>query len=243
MLKEGIKKIPVLGWTIDKLDFLWMKRNWEADRVGIQHRLHRLATDEEPLWVIIFPEGMTVNTRSAEESRVFAKTDNRPVLDLTLLPRYKGLTALLEMMKGQNPEVVDITMAFDSYSGEIPTWDMCYERNHDHKVPNLKKLMAGMSGDAHLDVRLFDASTLLAHPNGVKGWLDERWARKDNLLRDFIRNDSFPRDEYMYEVKTLQGSFSRASAIVLSDAVVIYAFIRSVVAAWRSVAGVRRTKS
>jgi lysocardiolipin and lysophospholipid acyltransferase len=222
MLKEGIKKVPLFGWLLDNLDFIWMKRDWDSDRNSIKKMIERLLNDGEHLWIIIFPEGMTVNTQSMAKSHEFARNENRPTLDLTLLPREKGFSAMLEAMKHLDPEIVDVTLAFESFSGEIPTWEMGYERNNDHLVPNAKKLMAGMSGDVFIDVRTFSTKDVLTHPGGVKAWLDERWVRKDQFLKHFVKNEAFPRDHTHFEVKIPQGSFSRLGAIALCDAALIF---------------------
>ena len=233
MLKEGVRQIPLYGWLLHQLDFLWMKRNWEEDRTAIDSTLKRLCGDQEHLWLVMFPEGMTINTKSVGKSHDFAKAEARPKLDLTLLPRDKGLTAVLEATKHLNPEIVDVTMAFESFSGEIPTWEMGYERNTDHLVPNVKKLFAGMSGDVYIDLETFDAQTVMTHPSGIRGWLDERWVRKDAYLKHFVKNESFPAEKTQYEIKVPQGSLSRFGVIMLCDCVVGYGLFRLVAEAWK----------
>jgi hypothetical protein len=76
---------------------------------------------------VAISEGTTMNTKQAAASREFAKGTGRPDnLQHTLLPRSKGLQALIEAMlkEGKNPEIVDVTLVYDGYSGEVPTWEM-----------------------------------------------------------------------------------------------------------------------
>jgi 1-acyl-sn-glycerol-3-phosphate acyltransferase len=233
MLKEGIKRIPLYGWLLDNLDFLWMKREWESDRGAISKKIEKLCSDDEHLWLVMFPEGMTINTKSMGKSQEFARNANRPHLEMTLLPRDKGLTAVLDMTKHLNPEIIDVTMAFESFSGEIPTWEMGYERNNDHLIPNAKKLMAGMSGDVFMDVQIFETADVLNHPEGVQGWLDERWVRKDTFLKHFARDESFPIEKDQVEIKIPQGSLNRLCLITMADLMIGYVVRRVVIEGWK----------
>lgn len=54
----------------------------------------------------------------------FAKKNNRPTFDLLISPRVRGLEACLEGLRGAKPEILDCTISYQSYTGEIPTWDM-----------------------------------------------------------------------------------------------------------------------
>jgi lysocardiolipin and lysophospholipid acyltransferase len=240
MLKEGIRKVPLFGWLLDNLDFLWMKRNWESDRSSIQATIEKLCSDNEHLWLVIFPEGMTINTKSLEKSHEFATIENRPHLDMTLLPRDKGLAAVLDYTKHLNPEIVDITMAFESFSGEIPTWEMGYERNVDHLVPNAKKLMAGMAGDVFIDIQTFSIEDIAQHPDGLRGWLDDRWIRKDHFLKHFAKHEEFPLDNAQKEIKMVQGSFGRLAFIAFCDVLVLKAAKEAASMGWRTFMDVRK---
>jgi len=233
MLKEGVKHIPLYGFLLDNLEFLWMKRNWETDRMAIHQRIQKLASDDQHLWIVMFPEGMTINTKSLSKAREFAKQEKRPLLDLVLLPREKGLSAILEATKDLNPEIIDVTMAFESFSGEVPTWEMGYERNKDHLVPNSKKLVMGMSGEVFMDVRTIDASVVVNHAGGIKGWLDERWQRKDNLLKHFVQHGEFSRESCSdYEVKVPHGSLMKLALTTLWDIAFVYGMTKLLKNSW-----------
>jgi hypothetical protein len=79
-------------------------------------------------------------------------------------------------------------MAFEGYSGEVPSWEMGYERNADHGIPNVKKMFFGMDvGECFIDVRRFAE---LPDANALEPWLDERWARKDRMLKRFASHNS-----------------------------------------------------
>lgn len=187
LLKQSIRQVPFVGTAMHLLDFIWIKRNWEEDEQYIASKLGLLTADaHQPLWLFVFPEGMTVNTTSMEKSRRFAADHHRPLLDYTLLPRSKGVEGILNSLGGDY-DVYDLTMNFTGYSGEIPTWDMGYERNKDFAVPNVHKLFFGMEvGECHMDV--VNLGMVTAKGRALEQLLDERWARKDQLQREFAQH-------------------------------------------------------
>lgn len=199
MLKDAIKHVPIMGWGCKLFGFVFLKRNWAEDQITIEKQVSDLIKDDLPLWLIIFPEGTTVNTKYLAKAHEFAKGTGRPDnLQHTLLPRSKGLEALIEVMQkhGKNPEIVDVTVVYDGYSGEIPTFEMGYERNIDKTIPNGRTLFSGEAGDiTNMDIRHFDGQTVLKHPKGVQGWLDERFVRKNKIMEAFSKTHKMPMKE------------------------------------------------
>lgn len=41
-----------------------------------------------------------------------------------MTPRVRGLQACMDALKGAKPDILDITITYHSYTGEVPTWDM-----------------------------------------------------------------------------------------------------------------------
>jgi Acyltransferase C-terminus len=86
--------------------------------------------------------------------------------------------------------VYDMTVAFDSYSGEIPSWEAGYTRTTDTRIPFISKLMAGDScGTTHVHITAYSMADAAA---GGEHWLDIVWQRKDELLEGFIKEGKFP---------------------------------------------------
>lgn len=86
-----------------------------------------------------------------------------------------------------------MTLNWDSYSGEIPTWEMGYSRERDRKIPSFPGVLNGTSSEScHMDSCKFSIEEVAGHPEGIQGWLNDRWERKDRLLEEFIRLKRFP---------------------------------------------------
>ena len=194
ILKEALKYVPLIGFALVLLEFLFLKRDWESDRANLQRRLTSFARDRVPVLLILFPEGTTVNTRAMEKSHGYSREKARPHLDLLLLPRTTGFEACLKSLGKGNHTVYDVTMAFSGYTGEVPTYEMGYERARDKGVPNAGKVLKGCKAEVHLDVRAIPTSEIDKYES-VEKWLDERWVRKERLMKYFAEHQCFPEEE------------------------------------------------
>ena len=209
ILKEALKYVPLLGFAMTLLEFLFLKRDWESDRANLQRRLASFARDRVPVLLILFPEGTTVNTRALEKSHGYSREKARPHLDLLLLPRTTGFEACLKSLGKGNHTVYDVTMAFSGYTGEVPTYEMGYERARDKGIPNAGKVLKGCKAEVHLDVRAIPTSEILDKYDTVEKWLDERWVRKERLMKYFAEHQCFPVEEVgPSQTAVLRGKFS-----------------------------------
>jgi len=202
MLKDDVRIIPIMGWGCSLFDFIFLKRNWDVDHKRIENSLKQFASDGEPVWIFLFPEGSTVNTRSLEKSRAWGAKSSpaRPDTSLTLLPRSRGFDHVCETLlkySKHEPEVFDLTMTFEGYSGEVPSWEMGYKRSVDVLIPNFYKILFGTaSRHCHIESTKFVYKQLKQqYPHGLESWLDERWVRKEKLLRGFAANQTFDEEE------------------------------------------------
>jgi len=219
MLKKEVQYIPVCGWGCYLFDFIFLRRKWEADKHIIEDKLIQFCQDEQPLWIFLFPEGTTINQRSLTKSRSFALETNRPLLDNLLLPRVRGLQHVLAVLNEHSPhapEIFDLTMSFESYSGEIPTWEAAYSRNVDVLVPNFTKLIMGTSSQrVAIDSQRFCYREMLSSGVDLQQWLDDRWLRKERLMKNFAEHEHFPTGECGMPVTVpIFGSIWRSLAAV-----------------------------
>jgi hypothetical protein len=50
VLKESLKRIPVIGWGMQFSQFIFMKRNWEQDKPNMAKHLQKLNKSTSPMW-------------------------------------------------------------------------------------------------------------------------------------------------------------------------------------------------
>ncbi len=203
-LKNELKRVPIVGWGMQMFEFLFLKRNIEQDCVHVRGKfretikkalfnmvveyMHSFIQDGFPLWIIIFPEGTTIHTEYVDKSHAFAEKSNRPKLDRVLLPRSTGLRIMMDALKAGKvkPDIYDITMSYSSYSGEVPTYAMEYNRNIDKEIPSMKSLLAGQGPpEVHLHGKRYSFDQVYEN---VECFLDSRWKEKEQLMNEFIQH-------------------------------------------------------
>eukprot|EP00924_Labyrinthula_sp_SR-Ha-C_P005198 maker-scaffold_1-snap-gene-24.14-mRNA-1 protein AED:0.01 eAED:0.01 QI:115/1/1/1/1/1/3/173/483 len=198
-LKDELKNIPIFGWGCLAFQFIFLKRKWEFDEATIISSVNRFMKSSSPTWFLIFPEGNTVNTSSVMKCKEFAKKNSRPVLDKVLLPRRKGLEAIIgQMKKALSPEefkkveLFDLTMSFKGYSGEVPTWEMGYSRRYDTMIPTIKTYIMGTSSrDCCFQSTKFTMEEIFDKNKNLELFLDKRWIQKEKDLTYFANAQSY----------------------------------------------------
>lgn len=206
VMKEAIKAVPVMGWSGKLFGQIFVARKWEVDRPNLDSQLQNLLTYmASPLWLLIYPEGTTIHREAVAKSRAFAAEalPPRPQLSNVLLPRKTGSVFALSTMaeaakrsKSGRPRVLDVTLAYAGYRGEIPSWDQGYARHKDVEVPGVPELCShpffGPGFSVHISMRelwLDDAEM----QSGA--WLDACWQQKDRLLEAFKSRQEFPQSD------------------------------------------------
>ncbi|KNC84179.1 hypothetical protein SARC_03601 [Sphaeroforma arctica JP610] len=195
ILKDSLKHLPVFGWGMQYFEFIFLARDWSKDKHNLYKLLRSFVHDDMPLWLLLFPEGTTICKESLEKSSNFAKKSGRRVFDKHLLsPRTRGFDACLDAMKVGTPTVYDITMAYDSYSGEIVTNDMGYNRNIDVNIPTMLKLLSGERCPFvhfHIQQILYEDIDL----HNTEKFLDDLWAAKYDRMERFTKLNKFAEED------------------------------------------------
>ncbi|KAG7386090.1 Acyl-CoA:lysophosphatidylglycerol acyltransferase 1 [Phytophthora pseudosyringae] len=199
VLKDQLKYLPIIGWGMRLFQFLFLRRRIEEDEAHIKKYMGGLIADDFPFWLVLFPEGTTIHSEYVTKSQVFAAREGRPKFERLLLPRTTGMQIILDAVAETKPDIYDLTLAFPSYSGEVPTYDMGYGRKVDTEVPSMKSLLAGKqpAGRVAMHSRKFayeDATT------DLQGFLDARWKEKEERLNYFIEHQQFPGTENTVEM-------------------------------------------
>ncbi|GMF28641.1 unnamed protein product [Phytophthora lilii] len=200
VLKDQLKYLPIIGWGMRLFQFLFLRRRIDEDEAHIKKYMYGLIADDFPFWLVLFPEGTTIHSEYVGKSQAFAAREGRPKFERVLLPRTTGMQIILDAVEEAKPDIYDLTLAFPSYSGEVPTYDMGYGRKVDTEVPSMKSLLAGKApvGRVAMHSRRFsyeDAAT------DLQGFLDARWKEKEERLNYFIEHQRFPGEETTVEME------------------------------------------
>jgi len=208
VLLDDMRTVPLVGWIARLVGFIFVsrrKRNArpQDDVAEIQRGVAEVAGGEAPSLILLFPEGTTVNEDAKRKSDVYASSQERPAHELLLAPRAKGFVAACRGYVSKSVALEDIivydaTMCYSGYRGEVPAWDLGFERNDDTELPNAVKLFKGAHGDhvrvhvsAYRASEVFDGDLRTNGEQKATQWLDRRWVEKDKRMKAFAQTGDF----------------------------------------------------
>jgi len=172
-LKDSIKYIPIFGWGMYCCNFPFLKRNWQRDSNNIRQSLDALISNRLKVWLVSFLEGHRFDARKYEESQVYAKNSNLPMLQHLLLPRPKGFIATIHALRQSHVKYVyNVTLGYYHSQrgfGNCPSlWDILLGRLDEFRF------------HAHIDK--LPIVEIPASEEGATRWLYDTWSEKDKLL-------------------------------------------------------------
>ncbi|KAL1311017.1 hypothetical protein AAFC00_001235 [Neodothiora populina] len=205
ILKESLKNIPILGWSAQFYNFIFLARKWETDKPRFRRHLKQLSNPRDPMWLLIFPEGTNLSAVTREKSKAWA--DKQGVADMKhqLLPRSTGLQFCLQELKQSTNWLYDCTIAYEGvstgqYGQDIFTLKSSFFEGRPPKSVNMYWRRFRIS-DIPID-----------NEAAFSMWLKNRWTEKDYLLEHFVRHGAFPEGDPVKAMKTEAALLKLANA-------------------------------
>lgn len=174
-LKDELKHAPGAGWAMQAKQFMFLKRNWDLDRVRIENSLKHFQHVNCSPQLLLFPEGTDFQAGSRSKSKQYAKKNDLPEYDYVLHPRTKGFNSILAYMRTYNnlQQVVDVTIAYPQNILQNET---------DLLSGNIPREIVFTAHAFNIDELPVDDEVELAH------WLEGRWQNKEAFLKAFYEN-------------------------------------------------------
>jgi hypothetical protein len=188
ILKESLKNIPIVGWGAQFYNFIFLSRKWEQDQAQFQAHLDQLNKPEDPMWLLIFPEGTNLAQSTRERSKAWAEQNGLQDMKHQLLPRTLGLQCCLQRLRKTTDWLYDCTIAYEG----IP------EGQYGQDIFTLRSSMfeGRPPKSVNIHFRRFKISTIpIDNDKAFDIWLRNRWREKDYLLEHFVRFNRFPEDD------------------------------------------------
>lgn len=187
VLKESLKRIPVIGWGMQFSQFIFLKRNWEKDKPRLATHLQKFNKPNLPMWLVMFPEGTNLADSTRERSKQWAQKNGIDDMKHQLLPRSTGLQFCLQQLRNTTEWVYDCTIAYEGvprgeFAQDIYTVKASYFGGRPPKSVNMYWRRFAISSIPLDDSRAFEH------------WLRARWTEKDNLIEYYYQHGSFPAD-------------------------------------------------
>lgn len=177
-IKSSVKFLPVVGWMWWCAEYVFLRRNWEADLPILQNSLEQMRDYPIPFFLGIFPEGTRFTKKKHENSLEFARSRGLPQLNYHLFPRTKGVSITLKYLQNVVPAVYNIEAAYPA--GSIPT---------------IKQLLSGGRCEAHLLIKRIPIEDVPCNSNEeVSAWCQQLFVEKDKDMTEFVKNGSYLAD-------------------------------------------------
>ncbi|XP_034967375.1 lysocardiolipin acyltransferase 1 [Zootoca vivipara] len=176
-LKSSLKGIPGFGWAMQVAAFIFIHRRWEEDKNHFENMLDYFCDINEPLQLLIFPEGTDLTDYTKARSNEFAEKNGLQKYEYVLHPRTTGFTFIVERLRdGNNLDAIhDITVA--------------YPQN----IPQTEKhlLYGNFPKEIHFHVQRYPVQSLPTSREEMQLWCQKRWEEKEERLRLFYEGKKY----------------------------------------------------
>lgn len=182
VLKSGLRKVPGVGWCIQLLNFCFLDRDRSKDTRTLEEFLVYQGRTGRPLRLLLFPEGTDLTANTLSRSNAFAAKSGLPSYEYCLHPRTKGFahTILVARKVCKFDAVLDVTVG---YVGTIPQSEKDF-------------ISCNLSDEIHFSTKRFEMKHLPDTERELDEWCRERWAEKEQTLKEFYANKKFGDERY-----------------------------------------------
>lgn len=198
IMKESLKQLPIIGWSAQFYNFIFLSRHWETDRLQFKQALNHLKNPKDAMWLLIFPEGTNLSAFTRDKSAAWAKKTGQTDMKNQLLPRSTGLQFSLKELRSTTNWLYDCTIAYEGvprgmYGQDIFTLRSSFLEGRPPKSVNMFW-------------RRFRISDIPIDNDEAFGrWLNNRWREKDYMLEYFNKFNHFPADDPVKALQRLDG--------------------------------------
>lgn len=201
--KEDLQRVPLLGWVLQPLRYLFLTRSWANDEVYLKTMISGFRDRNEPGIILIFPEGTDLSPSNVEKSQKYARSVNLPVYNHVLNPRTTGTVAIKSYLGAENvEEVIDLTLAYTYFApGERPAEiSVVNGRNASKMHVLVRRFRMDTNTTTMQDVK----SVVPSEDGAMTQWILDRFGEKEQLLSRFYRTNPVSFDEA--DVKAVLGA-------------------------------------
>lgn len=189
ILKESLKNVPIIGWGAQFYNFIFLSRKWEEDQRTFKKHLEKLNKPNDPMWLIIFPEGTNLSASTRANSKKWADKNGLQDMKHQLLPRSTGLRFCLNELKNTTDWLYDCTIAYEGvppgqFGQDIFTLRSSFFEGRPPKSVNMHWRRFRLDEIPYENTKAFEV------------WLRNRWREKDYMLEYFNRNNRFPAEDF-----------------------------------------------
>jgi len=202
------------------------QRRAADDQGHVERLLPFLGRTEPEASYLLFPEGTDMSDANVDKSAKFADKMGLPARKYSLYPRTTGWTFMFPLFKRSVRAVYDFTMFYVDYAP-------------NERPSELSLLTGRVPRTIHFYVERIDIKDLadLDEPALIK-WMEERFERKERLLKDFYENGQLPAGAQ--PMFTADQTPTAAALVVFWSALILVAckLVLAVGLLWSTIAGI-----
>eukprot|EP00111_Clytia_hemisphaerica_P008649 TCONS_00025286-protein len=176
IMKNELKHIPGPGWCMQYLLYCFLQRKWETDRGYLERYVNYFIDAKYPLQFFLFPEGTDFDKNGKASSDRFADKMGLPKYDYVMHPRTTGFNYLVQKTRGKVINTVyDVTLGYPV--------NLCYGEM-DLARGNFPK-------EIHCFFKRYQVDELPTEDGALGDWCKERFAEKEERLKEFYKQKRF----------------------------------------------------
>ncbi|KAJ2549935.1 hypothetical protein IWW35_003531 [Coemansia sp. RSA 1878] len=184
ILKAELKNVPVFGWGMQFLDFIFLKRKWADDKQTFTDHMQRIVEHDDPAWLLIFPEGTVICKKRTAISNKYADKMGVRHPEHTLLPRVSGSRVCLSQLRPRIKYLYDLTIGYEGLkSGDIP-------ENEYGLVSMYGKCV--YPREIHIHVKKYPVAEIPDDEEGFSAWMHNVFVEKDRRMAHYYELGHFP---------------------------------------------------
>ncbi|XP_048762547.1 1-acyl-sn-glycerol-3-phosphate acyltransferase epsilon-like [Ostrea edulis] len=202
VIKDGLKYFPLYGFYFKQHDCIYVRRG-NFSKQSMEKQVKRFAARDEPVWMIIFPEGTRFNPSNkdlVDKTRLLAEKKGINPPEYVLLPKIGALQVCLEQMREHVSVIYDVTIAYSNTVNSAGT---------RQEAPGMPEFLMQTSPEIHLNIEKVKVTDVPDDVNKLQAWLEQQFQKKDRLLSHFYSVDRDKAGRFEGECKRLQISLTQ----------------------------------
>lgn len=185
IMKDSLKRIPIIGRTMNFLGFLFLARNAEKDVKYLKEKID--LNKEKRSNIIIFPEGTTCDVDTLQQMRQHCDSKGYLRTRYCLFPKHTGFTTILQRENVNG--VLDLTFCY-----EDTNYFLKQSTRPVYKYYTITSLLLGRyPKQVALRLKYYNKRDIDLNDASIKQWLNERFYEKDDFIGDIVSNEGDPK--------------------------------------------------
>lgn len=202
IMKDSLRKIPILGYGMKNYSFVFLSRKWETDYQHMKTQFNKICNLSNKVWMLIFPEGTNINNAHLIKSLDYAKKVDGPRMNTVLLPRVKGLYLGLKELAPNTTKIIDFTIAYSGHKLEEQAQDIYtlfkvyIEGQSPKKISILINEYEMKDEVPSIDLTSFKTPSKEQEEEEMEvltKWIYKKWEEKDKDMNYYYTNGNYGR--------------------------------------------------